>query len=230
MSDLLGLLLFLTAFAGSVIALAILVYGLFAARRTSSVITCAVLAALLFAAQVGFYWLLYSFGAGFSGGDARQAGLIKGAGFLAALLVAGFLAFKLPRVWGAPAAPPRPPDGARIGAMILVAYVLYFAGVVAMRHFHPPGGVSMPPSLTAWLTPVVGLALAWGLWRHDRWAWYAALAGIVYTAARIVWFLPPRLADLPFLLASTPVGVSLLLLVSALGVLLLSNARKLCAP
>lgn len=230
MSDLLSLLLMLTIFGGGVIALAILVYGLFAARRTSSVIVCAALAALLFAAQIGFYWLLYSFGAGFSGGDARQAGLIKGAGVLAALLVAGFLAFKLPRVWGGPAAPRRPLDGARIAAAILAAYALYFLGVMLLRHLYPPGGVSVPPSLATWLMPLAALALAWGLYRHDRLAWYVALGFVAYAIARIVWFSQPRLSDVPFLLMSTPLGISLLLLISALGVLLLSNARKLCAP
>lgn len=231
MSDLLGLLLLLVMFGGSLIALAILAWGLFAAKRTSSVIACAVVAALLFAAQVGLLWLLYSFGAGWSGGDPRKAVFIKGAGVVTALLVAGFLALKLPRVWGGPTAAPRGPrDGARITAMFLVAYVVYFAWVVAMRQIYMPGGGAALPSLASLLTLLVALILAWGLWRHATWAWYGAVAGVVYLLARIVWFLPPRLSDAPFLLMSTPVGISLILLISALGVLLLSNARKLCTP
>ena len=88
---------------------------------------------------------------------------------------------------------------------------------------------SPPASPAVWLITLAGLALAWGLWQHRVWAWYAALACSVYAIVRMAWYTYPMLADASYLLVSTPVGMRLALLVSLLCVLLFSNARKLCA-
>jgi hypothetical protein len=111
--------------------------------------------------------------------------------------------------------------------LIVVAYTLYFAGGALLRWAFPPG--RSIPSLSTWIILGGGLLLAWGLWRHRMWAWYAALVCAVYAIARIVWLAWPNLpVDVSFLFMSTPVGVRLLLLGALLGVLLFSNARKLC--
>ncbi|MGH8641350.1 MAG: hypothetical protein ACRET6_06550 [Burkholderiales bacterium] len=92
-----------------------------------------------------------------------------------------------------------------------------------------PGGGTPPPA-AAWIIALAGLLLAWGLWRHRAWAWYAALVCAIYAIARIAWLAwPTRPADAWFFFVATPAGVRLLLLGLLLGVLLLSNARQLCA-
>lgn len=231
MQDLFALLILVTAFGAlGVIGILILLSGLFAAQRTSSVIACAVVAAILFAAQIGSISFWHEFGAAFSGGGGQGRTIIQWIGVAAAALVAGFLAFKLPRTWAkAIESAHRLRDGAKIAAVITVAYVLYLLGIEVLRWAYPPGGGAPPTSLATWLTVVVGLVLAWGLWRHYQWAWYAALVCAAYAVFQIVWVILPSPSDVLFLFMSTPLGLRLLLLVSLLGVLLFSNARKLCA-
>jgi hypothetical protein len=51
-----------------------------------------------------------------------------------------------------------------------------------------------------------------------------------YAIARILWFAyPGQFSDLSFLFMNTPVGVRLVLLAALVGVLLFSNARRVCA-
>jgi len=232
MQDLFALLILVTAFGGSgVIGILILLSGLFAAQRTSSVIACAVVAAILFAAQIGFIAFWHEFGAAFSGGNGQGRTIIKWSGVAAAALVAGFLAFKLPRTLAKAVETTHwLRDGAKIAAVITVAYVLYLLGIEVLRRVYPPGGVAPSTSLITLVTVLVGLVLAWGLWRHYQWAWYAALVCAAYAVFQIIWVIHPNPSDVLFLVMSTPLGVRLLLLVSLLGVLLFSNARKLCAP
>lgn len=230
MPDLFALLVVITALGGlAVVGIVILLSGLFAAQRTSSVIACAAVAAILFAAQLGWIALWHSFGVGFGGEGAKSAIVIKWGSITAVVLVGGFLALKLPRAVGKAVETAHwVRDGAKISAVIVVAYVLYLLGMVVLRWAYPPGGGAPVIALATWLTALIGIVLAWGLWRHQEWAWYAAVACTVYAISRIVWFAYPRLTDVPFLFMLTPAGVRLLLLVSLLGVLLFSNARKLC--
>jgi len=68
MHDLLTLAVIIIAFGGlSIIGIVILSSGLFAARRTSSVIACAAMAAILFAVQLGWIYFWHSFGVRFGG-------------------------------------------------------------------------------------------------------------------------------------------------------------------
>jgi hypothetical protein len=232
MQDPLALLVLITAFGGlGVIGVLILLSGLVAAERTPAIIWCAAAAALLFAVQLGWIAFWHSFGLGFGGEDVKGRTILQWGGVMAVVLVGGFLAWKLPSAveqavekakWWR--------DGARVSALIVVAYVLYLAGGILVRWAYPPGGGVPPPSPAAWIVTLAGLVLAWGLWRHRRWAWYAALVCAIYAIARIAWFAWPSLpADMSFLFMSTPVGIRLLLLATLLGVLLFSNARKLCA-
>ncbi len=230
MQELLTLLVFAIAFGGlAIIGVVILLSGMVAAERTSAVIWCAAAAALLFAVQLGWIGFWHSFGVGFGGEDVKGRTVLQWGGAIAVVLVGGFLAWKLPSAvekvvekaqWWR--------DGARVSALIVVAYVLYFVGGILLRWAYRPGG--LPPSLTAWIITLAGLVLAWGLWQHRVWAWYAALVCAIYAVARIAWFAWPILpADVSFLFMATPAGIRLLLLGSLLGVLLFSNARKLCA-
>ena len=229
MQDFATLLLLITAFGGlGIVGVLILCTGFLAAERTSAIIWCAAAAASLFAVQLGWIAFWHSFGVGFGGEDIKGRTVLQWGGVAAVVLVGGFLAWKLPSAveqavekaqWWR--------DGARVSALIIVAYVLYFAGGIFLQWTFRPGGV--PPSPAAWIIALAGVVLAWGLWQHRTWAWYAALVCAVYAIARIVWFAWPKLlADAPFLFMSTPVGIRLALLGSLLGVLLLSNARKLC--
>jgi hypothetical protein len=231
MSDLSAILLMVTAFGGlAVIGVVILLSGLVAAERTSSVIWCAAAAALLFTVQLSWIGLWHSFGVGFGGEDIKGRTVLQWGSVGAVLLVGSFLALKFPSVveravengkWWR--------DGARVSALIVAAYVLYLVGGIFLRWAYPRGGIVSPPSLTSWITVLGGVVLAWGLWRHRVWAWYGTLICCVYAIARILWFTWPNLpSDLSFLFMTTPVGVRLILLVLLLGVLLLSNARKLC--
>jgi translocator protein len=230
MQDLISLLLLITAFGGlGIIGVLILASGFLAAERTSAIMWCAAVAAMLFAVQLGWIAFWHSFGVGFGGEDIQGRTVLQWGGVTAVVLVGGFLAWKLPSAveqaveeakWWR--------DGARVSALIVVAYVLYFVGGILLRWASRPGVV--PPPAAAWIIMLAGLLLAWGLWRHRRWAWYAALVCAIYAIARIVWFAWPKLpADAPFLLISTPAGVRLLLLGLLLGALLFSNARRLCA-
>jgi len=220
----------ITAFGGlGIIGAVILLSGLIAAERTSAIIWCAAVAAALFAVQLGWIGFWHSFGVGFGGETIEGRTILQWGGVIAVVLVGGFLAWKLPSAlektvenakWWR--------DGARVSAFIVVAYVLYFVGGVLLRSAYRSGGV--PPSPAAWIIALAGLFLAWGLWQHRTWAWYAALVCAIYAIARILWFAWPKLpADAPFLFLATPAGVRLLLLASLLGLLLFSNARKLCA-
>ena len=231
MQDLLALLVLITAFGGlAIIGVVILLSGLVAAERTSSIIWCAVAAAALFTVQLGWIGFWHSFGVGFGGEDVKGRTVLQWGSVIAVVLVGGFLAWKLPSAlekavekaqWWR--------DGAKVSAWIVVAYVLYLVGGILLRWAYPLGGGVPPPSPAAWIIALAGLVLAWGLWRHRAWAWYAALICAIYAIARIAWFAwPTRPADLSFLFMATPAGIRLLLLASLLGVLLLSNARKLC--
>ena len=231
MSDLLAILLMVTAFGGlAVVGVVILLSGLVAAERASSVIWCAAAAALLFTVQLSWIALWHSFGVGFGGEDIKGRTVLQWGSVGAVLLVGGFLALKFPSVveravesgkgWR---------DGARVSALIVVAYVLYVVGGILLRWAYPHGGIASPPPLASWITLLAGVVLAWGLWRHRMWAWYGTLICCVYAIARILWFTwPYLLSDLSFLFVTTPAGVRLILLVLLLGVLLLSNARALC--
>jgi hypothetical protein len=230
MQEFLALLVLMTAFGGLVIiGVLILLGGLVAAERTSSVIWCAAAAALLFAVQLGWIGFWHSFGVGFGGEDIQGRTVLQWGSVIAVVLVGGFLAWKLPSAvekvvekakWWR--------DGARVSALIIVAYVLYLGGGALLRWIFPPSHAA--PPLPSWIITVGGLLLAWELWRHRRWAWYAALVCAIYAIARIAWFAWPRSpTDMPLLFMATPVGIRLLLLGSLLGVLLLSNARELCA-
>src|SRR5262245_20250175 len=231
MQDLLSLLVLIVAFGGlSIIGVVILLGGLVAAERTSAVIWCAVVAGLLFAIQLGWIAFWHSFGVGFGGEDIKGRTILQWGSVISVVLVSGFLAWKLPAALGKVVEKAQWwRDGARVSALIVVSYVLYHVGGVLLRGGYPGSGVA-PPPLAAWIIALAGVALAWGLWYHRRWAWYGALVCAVYAIARIVWFAwPGLLADAASLFMTTPVGVRLLLLGSLLGVLLLSNARKLCA-
>lgn len=232
MQDLLSLLLLITAFGGlGIIGVLILCAGFLAAERTSTILWCAAVAAMLFAVQLGWIAFWHSFGVGFGGEDIKGRTVLQWGGVIAVVLVGGFLAWKLPSAvektvenakWWR--------DGTRVSALLVLAYVLYFIGGILLRWAYPPGGGFPPPSPAAWIVTLAGMVLAWGLWRHRMWAWYAAVACAIYAIARIVWFAWPKLsADVSFLFMSTPVGIRLLLLGSLLGVLLFSNARGLCA-
>ncbi len=78
-----------------VIGLLVLFSGLVAVRR-SSVIWCAAIAAILFAAQIGFVFFWHRFGVGFGGESRRGQTILIWAVVIAIVLVAGFLAIKLP--------------------------------------------------------------------------------------------------------------------------------------
>jgi hypothetical protein len=230
MHDLLSLVVIIIAFGGlSIIGIVLLSSGLFAAQRTSSVIACAAMAAMLFAVQLGSMYFWQSFGVGF-GGESGTSAMIHQWGSVAAIvLVGGFLVLKLPGSLGRTVeAAHWLRDGAKISAVTIVAYVLYLLVDVVSRSTYPPASEAPPVSLAVWMTTLVGLVLAGGLWRHRPWAWYAAVACAVYAIIRIVWPAFQGVSDITQLLKVTPVGMSLLLLVSLLGVLLLSNARKLC--
>jgi hypothetical protein len=229
MSDLITILVVIVAFGGlSIIGVVILLSGLVAAERTSSVVWCAGAAALLFAVQLGWIGFWHSFGVGFGGEDIKGRTILQWGSVTAVVLVGGFLALKLPSALGRVFERARWwQDGARVAALIVVAYVLYLAGVVLLQWDYSPGGKA--PSPASWIVPLGGVALAWGLWRHRPWAWAAALVCCVYAIARILWFAYPDLpGNLSFLLLATPVGVRVTLLALLLAVLLFSNARKLC--
>lgn len=231
MQDLLSILLLITAFGGlGIIGVLILASGFLAAERTSAIMWCAAVAAMLFAVQLGWIAFWHSFGVGFGGEDIKGRTVLQWGGVIAVVLVGGFLAWKLPSALGKVVEKSKWwRDGARVSALLVVAYVLYFVGGMLLRWAFRPGGVPLAPA--AWVITLAGLVLAWGLWQHRKWAWFAALACAIYAIGRIVWFTWPNLlADAPRLFVSTPVGVRLLLLGALLCVLLLSNARKLCAP
>ena len=228
MPDLFAILLMVTAFGGlAVVGVVILLSGLVAAERTSSVLWCAAAAALLFTVQLSWIALWHSFGVGFGGEDIKGRTVLQWGGVGAVLLIGSFLALKFPSVveravengkgWR---------DGARVSALIVVAYVV---GGIFLRWAYPRGGIASLPPLTSWITVLGGVLLAWGLWRHRMWAWYGTLICCVYAIARILWLAWPNLlSDLSFLLVTTPVGVRLILLALLLAVLLFSNARALC--
>jgi hypothetical protein len=231
MSDLFAILLMVVAFGGlAVVGVVILLSGLVAAERTSSVIWCAAAAALLFTVQLSWIALWHSFGVGFGGEDIKGRTVLQWGSVGAVLLVGGFLALKFPSVveravengkWWR--------DGARVSALIVVAYVLYPAGGILLQWAYPRGSIVSPPSLTFWITVLGGVVLAWGLWRHRLWAWAGALVCCAYAITRILWFAYPDLLAAPsFLFIATPVGVRLILLALLLAVLLFSNARALC--
>lgn len=230
MQDLLSLLVITIAFGGvGVVGVVILISGLFAAQRTSAVIACAAAAAVLFALQLGWIYFWHSFGVGFGGEGRRSAAILHWGSIAAVALVGGFLALKLPAAVGKAVETARWwRDGAKVSALITVAYVLYLVGGVFLRWAYPPGGGFPPIAPVTWLTALVGAVLAWGLWQHRAWAWYAAVAGAAFLAIRIAWFAAQGRADFVFLFMSTPTGVRLLLLVALLGMLLFSNARRLC--
>lgn len=232
MQDLSTLLLLITAFGGlGIIGVLILCTGFLAAERTSAILWCAAAAASLFAVQLGWIAFWHSFGVGFGGEDVKGRTILQWGGVIAVVLVGGFLAWKLPSAlektvekaqWWR--------DGAKVSALLVVAYVLYLVGRILLRWAYPPAGGVPPPSPAAWIIALAGLVLAWGLWRHHTWAWYAALICAIYAIARIAWFAwPTRPSDVSFLLMATPTGIRLLLLGSLLGMLLFSNARKVCA-
>jgi hypothetical protein len=225
MQDLLTSLLLGAAFGGlSVIGVLVLVSGLFSAQRTSSVITYAALATILFTAQLGSISTWHSFGVGIGGESGKGGAIIQWGSVAAIALVGGFLAVKLPPALGKTVGAARwPQDGAMISAAIVVVYVLYLLSGVLLQW------AGLPTSPATWLTAVAGPVLAWGLWRHRRWAWYAALAGAACAASAIIWSAYPELVGAPFMFLATPPGVSLTLLVLLLGMLLFSNARKLCS-
>jgi hypothetical protein len=225
MQELLTSLLLGAAFGGlSVIGVLVLLSGLFSAQRTSSVITYAALATILFMVQLGSITTWHSFGVGIGGEDGKGGAIIQWGSVAAIALVGGFLAVKLPPALGKTVETASwPQDGARISAAIVVLYVLYLLGGELLRWAGPP------TSLTTWLTAVAGPVLAWGLWRHRHWAWYAALACAACAASGIVWLDYAELAEAHFMFLATPPGVSLALLALLLGVLLFSNARKLCS-
>src|SRR5262245_15522916 len=229
MQDLLSLLVLIVAFGGlSIIGVVILLGGLVAAERTSAVIWCAVVAGLLFAIQLGWIAFWHSFGVGFGGEDIKGRTILQWGSVISVVLVGGFLAWKLPAALGKVVEKAQWwRDGARVSALIVVAYVLYLAGGVLLRWVFPPG-LSAPP-LSTWIIAAVGVVLAWGLWSHRTWAWYAALVCAIYAVARILWFAWSRPVDLSFLFMATPVGIRLLLLTALLGMLLFSNARQLCS-
>jgi hypothetical protein len=232
MQDLLALLVLITAFGGlAIIGVLILLGGLVAAERTSSVIWCAAAAALLFAVQLGWIGFWHSFGVGFGGEDVKGRTVLQWGSVIAVVLVGGFLAWKLPSALGKVVEKAEWwRDGAKVSALIVAAYILYLVGGILLRWAYPPGGGVPPSSPAAWIIALAGLVLAWGLWRHRTWAWYAALICAIYAIARIAWFAwPTRPSDVSFLFMATPTGIRLLLLGSLLTVLLLSNARKLCA-
>lgn len=230
MHDLLSLAVIIIAFGGlSIIGIVILSSGLFAAQRTSSVMACAAMAAILFAVQLGSMYFWHSFGVGFGGEGGKSATILKWGSIAAIVLVVGFLVLKLPGSLGRTVETARwLRDGAKISAVIIVAYVLYLLVGVVARSTYPPASGAPPVSLAVWLITLVGLVLASGLWRHRPWAWYAAVACAVYAIFRIVWPAFQSVSDITHLLIVTPVGMRLLLLVSLLGVLLFSNARRLC--
>lgn len=232
MQDLSTLLLLITAFGGlGIIGVLILCTGFLAAERTSAILWCAAAAASLFAVQLGWIAFWHSFGVGFGGEDVKGRTILQWGGVIAVVLVGGFLAWKLPSAlektvekaqWWR--------DGAKVSALLVVAYVLYLVGRILLRWAYPPAGGVPPLSPAAWIIALTGLVLAWGLWRHHTWAWYAALICAIYAIARIAWFAwPTRPSDVSFLLMATPTGIRLLLLGSLLGMLLFSNARKVCA-
>jgi hypothetical protein len=166
-----------------------------------------VVAVLLFTVQVGFYAFLLSF-ARFSGDGGRSETIIRWLSLVGGALVIGFLVFTLPRTWGKTIATPHwLRDGAKIASALIIAYVLYLVGIMALRQVYPPPAWSPPASLTTWLTVLADLVLAWGLWQDYWWAWYAALASTVYAVFRIAWFVRPRLSDLQSLFIVSPVGV-----------------------
>jgi hypothetical protein len=224
MQDLLTSLVLATAFGGlSAIAVLVLLSGLFSAQRTLSVITYAALATILFTVQLSSTLLWHSFGVGI-GGDAGKAAIIQWGSVAAIALVGGFLAVKLPPALGKTVETAGwLQDGARISAAIIAAYVLHFVVGLLERWADPS------TSLAMWLTMTTGPILAWGLWRYRRWAWYAALASAACAACEIAWVAHPKLTEAPFIFVASPVGVSLALLLALLGMLLFSNARKLCS-
>lgn len=229
MSDLPTILVLVVAFGGlSVIGVVILLSGLVAAERTSSVVWCAGAAALLFAVQLGWIGLWHSFGVGFGGEDIEGRTILQWGSVMAVALVGGFLALKLPSALGRVFERARWwQDGARVAALIVVAYVLYLTGVALLRWAYSPGGDA--PSLASWIVLSGGLVLAWGLWAYRWWAWTATLLCSVYSIGRMLWLAWPGLpSDLSFLRLATPVGVRLALLAMLLAVLLFSNARALC--
>lgn len=231
MSDLPTILVVIIAFGGlSVIGVVILLSGLIAAERTSSVVWCAGAAALLFAVQLGWIGFWHSFGVGFGGEDIKGRTILQWGSVTAVVLVGGFLALKLPSALGRVFERARWwQDGARIAALIVVAYVLYLAGIVLLRWAGTPGPGGEAPSPASWIVPLGGVILAWGLWGHRSWAWAATLVCCVYAIARILWFAYPDLpGDLSFPLMATPAGVRLMPLALLLAVLLFSNARALC--
>jgi hypothetical protein len=216
------------AFGGlSILGVLILLTGLYSAQRTSSIIGYAAGAALLFSVQLGWIGFWHSHGIGFGGENVGGATVLQWGSVAALVLVGGFLAAKLPPALGQ--AVERAywwRDGARISALIVVAYL---AGVALLRWGYPPGGVATPPPPAAWFVIFAGLALAWGLWRYRAWAWYAAVVCAVYAVARLLWFAYPDLLESwSLLLPSTPLGIRLLLLGWLLAFLLFSNARRLC--
>lgn len=227
--DLIVLAILVAAFGGlSVVGVLVLMSGLISARDTSAVVTHAVLAAILFAAQLSSIAFWRSHGVGFGGDDETTATIIQWGGISAVFLVGGFLALKLPQPLGRAVETAQWfQDGARIAAVIVVAYVVFRFGEVFVQWAYSPG--TPPTSLAVWLITLAGCALAWGLWRHRWWAWYAALACSVYAIVRMAWFTWPMLDDLTVLLMSPHMSLRLALLAALLGLLLFSNARKLCS-
>lgn len=208
----------LAVFGGlGALGLLVLLIALFAAKRTGSVIACAFAAALLFAMQIGFYafW--------------EESSIVWTGALIALALVAGFLRFKLTHREQPTDAPAWWRDGAKIAAILLVAYAIYDAGFIILRQRYPYAGQAELPSIFAWLPVLTAVALAWGLREHYRWAWYAAVCLLAASMAWTAGIFLRTTPSLEFLLVSTPVGAVFLLKLAAFVVLLATNARKLCS-
>jgi hypothetical protein len=225
MSDLskLGLLVGLYGGLG-ILALLILLGGAFAAQRKSSVIAIASIAGICVFLHAVLLYFVSDMGRGWSGGGGEGSVLVMGGGAIAllgALAIPYFLSRKL-----AGAGSVGPADTTHAAAVLTLAFLVIYIASSLLRS----DPVLEPSALLRprfWLVSAIGAAVAWGLRRHARWAWWLGLAGAaweLFRFARHLVFIPDSAANV--LLSVS--GLMALLQCLVVALLLHKNSRHAC--
>lgn len=121
-------------------------------------------------------------------------------------------------------------DNTKIAAAIATLYVFFFFGGIFVHYFTSSDIHTLKYSLmlpSVWIATVLGLLIAWGLWRKFLWAWWLGLAGGLFQlVASVRHMLKFMSLDLPLTFGILSVFI---MLVSFLFFVLLPSTKKQCA-